>query len=60
MKISTVSLGSKFTGSSKRRVYTMCVLKATTQSNRLFYGYLRKFFLFQKDAFCVIVHAGII
>ena len=38
----------------------MCVLKATTQSNRLFYGYLRKFFLFQKDAFCVIVHAGII
>ena len=29
MKISTVSLGFKFTGSSKRRVYTMCVLKAT-------------------------------
>ena len=45
---------------SKIPIRSTCVLKAIIhrkKNSRLFYSYLRKFFLFQKDAFYYIVHA---
>ena len=54
----TESLGSNFTDSHKK-YRSRSVLKALNhrKNNRLFYGYLRKFFYCEKDTFCVIVYA---